>query len=79
MAAIALHRRVIGCVHQVDGNVLGRVGHVVGRVQRANVLMTRPHRVLSYIRARGVEAANGKLHEGTLTTAVVAAAAVVAA
>lgn len=76
VAAVALHCRVIGGVHQVDGDIFGRISDVVGRVQSADVLMTGSHRVLSNIGARGVQPADGQLHHGSAPAAVVTSAAV---
>ena len=75
MAAAALHRRVVGRVHQVDGYIL-RVSHVVGGVERPNVLVAGPDGVLPDVRARGVQAADGQLLHGPLAGGVVAAARV---
>ena len=55
MAAVALHEGVVGGVDQVDGHGLGRVGHVVGGVEGADVLVAGADGVLTDVGAANRE------------------------
>ena len=71
VSAVALHRRVIWRVHQVDGDVPGRIGDVVRGVQGLDLLVAGTDDCAgTNVGAGGVQAAYGQLLKGSLVAGV---------